>query len=78
MPFRSPQNFFAQINNYFFVVDPDSLTLPFFKTSLDPEDPADEECRKSLTQNFTRTDLSKYLIRQCCPNVARKIGMAEN
>ena len=74
MPFRSPQNFFAQINNYFFVVDPDSVNLSFFKTALDTNDPRDQDCIKSLQDDFKNTTLSKFMIRQCCPNVARKIG----
>lgn len=74
MPFRSPQNFFAQINNYFFVVDPDSVNLSFFKTALDTNNPGDQDCIESLQTDFKNTSLSRFMIRQCCPNVARKIG----
>ena len=89
MPFRSPQNFFAQINNFFFVADPASVKSSIFKTPLDTDNPEDKKCLDEMYEDFVNQsseasgessgetlenqDFSRFYIRECCANVSRKM-----
>lgn len=77
MPFRSPQNFFAQINNFFFVVDPSSVSNHIFSTPLNDDNDDDNQCIKYINTTFGNkkpfVDLSRFYIRECCPNISRLI-----